>query len=182
VPRRVGIAAVLLLFGAALGWRAWFPSELADAEDAPRGVSLGPGVLYSTKLPDLQGHLQSLARWQGKIVVLNFWATWCEPCREEIPAFMRIQRTFAADGVVFIGIAVDTPDRVGAFVRSVGLDYPILLAENDGMELAGRAGDSAQALPFTAVVDRTGQVVRTRLGPYPAAALERSLRTLLAGR
>lgn len=173
--RRRAILGALAAVGVGAGLRAWLSSGEPAGDDMPRDINLSPGVLYSTRYPALDGRPTALAEWQGRVMVLNFWATWCAPCREEIPSFMRIARAFAARGVQFVGIAIDNRERVADFVRSVKLDYPVLLAEAEGMELAARAGDVRQALPYTAVVDRGGQVVRTRLGVYPAADLRRTL-------
>jgi thiol-disulfide isomerase/thioredoxin len=181
VSRRRAVLGALAAAAAVAGVRAWYRSDDADGPDTSRDVSLTPGVLYSTRYPALDGRPTSLAEWQGRILVLNFWATWCPPCREEIPSFMRIARAFAAKGVQFVGIAIDERERVVEFVRATRLDYPILLAESDGMALAARAGNVRQALPYTALVDRAGQIVRTRLGVYPADALQRALGELSSG-
>src|SRR5664279_1771691 len=79
--------------------------------------------LFATRLNDSDGKPQTISQWRGKTLVINFWATWCPPCREEMPAFSRLQTKYAANGVEFVGIALDTPDNVIAFLKQVPVSY-----------------------------------------------------------
>jgi thiol-disulfide isomerase/thioredoxin len=81
---------------------------------------------------DLAGKAQALRQWQGKVLVLNFWAPWCPPCREEIPDFIRLQERHGQAGLQFVGVALDDPDKVAAFVDETGINYPILLGGDAG--------------------------------------------------
>jgi thiol-disulfide isomerase/thioredoxin len=84
-------------------------------------------LIWSASLPDVEGNAQALRQWQGKVVVLNFWAPWCPPCRQEIPGFIRLQQRLGAQGLQFVGVALDAPAKVRAFVAETGVNYPILL-------------------------------------------------------
>ena len=123
-------------------------------------------------LPDADGHEQALAQWRGKVLVINFWATWCAPCREEMPQFVATQARDGAKGVQFVGIAVDDVDKVRVFAREIGLNYPTLIGGYGAIELSRTLGNDLAALPFTIVLDREGRVVHTQLGPLRAAKLD----------
>src|SRR5262245_22722504 len=81
-------------------------------------------ALAGLALPDASGKEQRLDQWRGKVLVVNFWATWCAPCREEMPEFIKAQSEFGASGLQFVGIAVDQPDKVQQFANEIGLNYP----------------------------------------------------------
>lgn len=130
-------------------------------------------------LPDVDGREQALAQWRGKVLVVNFWATWCAPCREEMPHFIAAQARDGANGVQFVGIAVDQADKVRDFAKEIGLNYPALIGGFGAIELSKALGNDLAALPFTIVLDRAGSVVHTRLGPMKAQELDALLRTLL---
>lgn len=122
--------------------------------------------LAEVSFNDLDGTPQRMDQWAGQILVVNFWATWCPPCKEEMPEFSRAQEEWGPRGVQFVGIAVDDPSEVRAYLATNPVSYPILMGERDGAEWATRLGDVFQVLPFTAVIDRSGQVVRSRSGAY----------------
>jgi peroxiredoxin len=160
----------------------------AAAVAAPLGVALfhsnngaardGSAIL-GIVLPDAQGREQALAQWRGKVLVVNFWATWCAPCREEMPQFVATQARDGAKGVQFVGIAVDDPVKVRAFAREIGLNYPALIGGYGAIELSKTLGNDLSALPFTIVIDRQGRVAHTQLGPLKAAKLDNLLSKLL---
>lgn len=137
-------------------------------------------ALMAIVLPDAQGREQALAQWRGKILVVNFWATWCAPCREEMPHFVAAQARDGAKGVQFVGIAVDEAAKVQAFAKEIGLNYPALIGGYGAIELSKTLGNDLSALPFTVVLDRQGRVVHTQLGPLKAAKLDDLLADLLA--
>lgn len=126
-------------------------------------------ALAGLALPDPQGKEQRLDQWRGKVVIVNFWATWCAPCREEMPMFVRLQRDRGAKGLQFVGIAVDQVDKVRQFAEEIGLNYPVLIGGYGAMELSKTLGNSLMALPFTVVVDREGRIAHTQLGPLKEA-------------
>jgi thiol-disulfide isomerase/thioredoxin len=153
------------------------------------GVGIGVAVwdrsppdaaaLLALSLPDTDGTPQSLRQWRGKVLVVNFWATWCGPCREEMPEFVRAQRDFGPKGLQFVGIAVDQRDKVVQFAKELGLNYPALIGGYDAMDLSKPLGNRLAALPFTVILDREGRVAHTQLGPLRPAQLRSIVANLL---
>src|SRR5512138_2832805 len=133
-------------------------------------------ALWQLDFPDVAGQRQPLARWRRQMLELNFWASWCAPCREEIPDFVALHREFAPKGVEFVGIAIDSPAQVRQFLQTLPVSYPVLIGEGAALNLARQLGDAGGALPYTIVFDRDGKVVLTRLGRLPRATLETALR------
>jgi peroxiredoxin len=162
----VAIAAVLAV-AAGVGLAVW--------DRAPRNAD----ALLALSLPDTGGDRQSLSQWHGKVLVVNFWATWCEPCREEMPEFVRAQSEFGARGLQFVGIAIDKPDKVDRFAKELQLNYPALIGGYDVVDLTRDLGNPLSALPFTVVLDRSGRVVQTHLGPFKPKELRALIADLL---
>ncbi len=135
--------------------------------------------LLALTLKDTSGAPQSMAQWTGKIVVVNFWATWCPPCREEMPGFERLSRQYADKGVQFVGISIDTAVKVRQFAMEIGVSYPLLLGDMATFDLVRNLGDSAQALPFTIILDRSGVPRRIKLGRLDETDLSAFLDLLL---
>lgn len=127
-------------------------------------IDAAPHAALKTELAMLDNGRASLAKWQGKVMVVNFWATWCAPCRKEIPEFIRMQAALEAKGVQFVGIAIDETDKVRQFAKEAGINYPTLIGEFDATELGKVLGNDVGALPFTVVFDRQGRVVKKILG------------------
>jgi thiol-disulfide isomerase/thioredoxin len=129
-------------------------------------------ALRSAAFPDLAGQTRTLGEWRGRVLVCNFWATWCAPCREEIPMLMAAGAKYAASGVEFVGIAVDNPSNVRQFTASFKISYLILLAEEGGLDLMRRLGNLAGGLPYTVVADRQGRIAHRKLGALKQDDLE----------
>jgi thiol-disulfide isomerase/thioredoxin len=119
-----------------------------------------------------------LSQWRGQVVVLNFWATWCAPCREEIPDFVALRTQYRPNGVEFIGIAIDNSASVEQFLQRLPVNYPILIGEGAAHRLARQLGNPSGALPYTIVLDRSGDVVLSHLGRLSRATLESALRKI----
>jgi thiol-disulfide isomerase/thioredoxin len=136
-------------------------------------------ALMAAKLPDLDARPQPLAQWRGKVLVVNFWATWCAPCREEIPELVRFQQEYGARGVQIVGIAIDGPDKVRPYAAKMKMNYPILIGDADGVELAQRAGNALGGLPFTVILDRQGNAIHSHLGGLNADKLLPIIKPLL---
>lgn len=143
-----------------------------DARTAkPESEPLAAAALSGLALPDVDGKEQRLDQWRGKLVVVNFWATWCAPCREEMPEFIKAQSELGPKGLQFVGIAVDQPDKVKQFAAEIGLNYPTLVGGFGAMELSKTLGNHLMALPFSVVMDRKGAIVYTQLGTLKADKL-----------
>jgi peroxiredoxin len=167
--RRIGAFALAgaIALAAGIGLALW-DRQAPDAKD-----------LLALSLPDTQGAKQPLAQWRGKVLLVNFWATWCGPCREEMPEFVRAQHDLGPKGLQVVGIAIDQPDKVSSFARELNLNYPALIATYETMDVARPLGDRLLALPFTVILDRQGHVVHTQLGPMKPAQLRSILDNLL---
>ena len=120
--------------------------------------------LYSTRLPDAGGVETPFRDVTGTVTVVNFWATWCTPCREEIPDFVKLQDEYQDRGVRFVGIAAEKVDKVPAFIQEFGINYTVLIGDAAAIELSRKLGDKAGGLPFTVVLDATGKLVHRELG------------------
>ncbi len=135
--------------------------------------------LFAASFPDLAGRSQPLAQWRGKVLVVNFWATWCPPCRQEMPGFVALQRKYGARGLTFIGIALDEGAKVRAFVTENEVNYPVLLGEDDAVDLARAIGNDRGGLPFSALLDRNGKIVAAKVGAWDEKKLEALIEPLL---
>jgi thiol-disulfide isomerase/thioredoxin len=141
-------------------------------------ASAAPGLM-AARLPDMNGKLRALEQWRGKVLVVNFWATWCGPCREEIPAFIKVQDKLGAKGLQIIGIAVDQQDKVRPYAAEMKINYPILVGDLEAIDLARQAGNRLGGLPFTVVFDRQGTAVHSQLGGINQQKLEALVQPLL---
>ena len=165
-----GLAAVI-----ALAAGLWF-GRSTMVDKSIEGQPASP--LLGVSLPDPSGQEQSLGQWKGKVLVVNFWATWCAPCREEMPMFMKVQRELGPKGIQFVGIAVDNADKVRQYAEELKLNYPTLIGGYGAMELSKSMGNTVMALPFTVIVDRAGRVAHTQLGPLKEDQLMSILRQI----
>ena len=137
-------------------------------------------VLMATPFPDLQGKPRRLLEWKGRVLVCNFWATWCAPCREEIPLLISIRDKYAAKSVEIVGIAVDNSSKVAEFAKSFSITYPILLSDAEGLDFMRKLGNSSGGLPYTVFFDREGRPAQQKLGALKAPELDRILAELTA--
>lgn len=149
-----------------------------------KGQASGAAANQSARRPDftlndLKNAPHQIGEWDGKVLVVNFWATWCPPCRKEIPQFIALQQEFGTRGLQFLGIAIDDPQAVGEFVQSLQLNYPILVGEQDAIDVAKTYGNLIGALPYTVVVDRKGTIVLTHQGELSGHQLEQVILRLI---
>lgn len=127
-------------------------------------------------LPDLDGNMHQLSDWDGKARLVNFWATWCAPCRREIPLLMKTQEAHADENIQIIGIAVDFVDQVTAYAQETQFNYPILVGQEDAMAAAEASGVSFIGMPFTMVITPSGELIKTHIGEI----LEEHIDSILA--
>ncbi len=153
----------------------------AGALVAPRMLQsrAGAAALRAARFPGLDGKLRRIAEWQGKVLVCNFWATWCPPCREEIPLLVSERDALASKGLEIVGIAIDSAANVVEFVKMTEISYPILIADASGIELMRELGNQSGALPYTVFLDRDGAIVARKLGALHRPELQRILQKLL---
>jgi thiol-disulfide isomerase/thioredoxin len=142
-------------------------------------VEVSAAAIQSARFTDGEGQPRTLGQFAGKTVVVNFWATWCTPCREEMPRFVELQDRYGARGLQFVGVAIDQADKVRAFADEIHLNYPSLIGGYGAIELSRTLGNGLGALPFTVVVDRSGAIVHTQLGPVKDAQLRSMIDQLL---
>ncbi len=136
----------------------------------PREIAV-PDYRPSFSLPDLSGRTRRIDEWDGSVVVVNFWATWCAPCRKEIPEFVALQEKYGAAGLQFVGVALDEAEQIKPFAESFGINYPILVGTLDALEIGRDYGNGRGGLPYTVVVDREGRVLYHKVGRVTTAEL-----------
>jgi len=123
-------------------------------------------ALEEISLPNLEGKMQNLSKWQGKTLIINFWATWCPPCLKEIPDFMALQAEFKDKNVQFIGIALEDLQTVADYNAQVNINYPILIGEFTGTQLARSWGNTLNTVPFTVVINPQGEIIHRQMGEF----------------
>lgn len=128
---------------------------------------------------DIDGQMRNSTEWEDNILVLNFWATWCPPCRAEIPAFVELQEQLGDQGVQFVGLAVDEKDLVVDFADTYGVNYPMLLGDLQAIELSKKLGNRLGGLPYTVVVRPGGELEHRQPGEMKKDELEVILQRLL---
>jgi len=159
------------------------PSALISSQQlSPAQEQAQADAVMGLTLPDLDGRPQAIAQWRDKILVVNYWASWCAPCVEEIPAFSRLQRQYAAQGVQFVGIGIDNVENMQAFVKATPISvkatpisYPLLVADPAASQMPGL---QIKGLPYTLVIGPDGRVQGSRLGRLDESRLNSILQRL----
>jgi peroxiredoxin len=158
------VAAVALAAGLSLALRHFSTGSGGSAD-----------VFFQQTFKDLDGVTVPMAQWKDRVVVVNFWATWCPPCVEEMPDLQRIHDDYAARGVVVVGLGIDSPSALKRFRDQHQLSLPLLAAGAAGSELGRALGNGSGALPYTVLVDRKGRIVQAHLGQVRPVDLRRWL-------
>lgn len=135
-----------------------------QAEAQARGAPGIPAELPEFSLQDRDGQPRSIRSWPDKSMIVNFWATWCAPCRREIPLLKTLQQRHGAEGFQVVGVAVDFREDVLKYAQDMAIDYPILIGEQDGLEAVNKFGMGTLGFPFTVFTDTQGRIVATHLG------------------
>ena len=139
----------------------------------------GAAELLAHAFVDLAGKPRRLVQWKGKVMVCNFWATWCAPCREEIPLLIAAQQQYDAKIVQIVGIGIDHADKIVEFSSQLKITYPLLVADASAVDTMKQLGNRSGGLPFTVVLDRGGAVASTKLGALKPGELDLILAPLL---
>ena len=162
----IGLGAAMLGFGVAR-----FVNVLSVA---------APAATTDFALRDLAGKTHSLADWRGKVVLLNFWATWCPPCRREIPLFIDLQRQYEQQGLQIVGISLDSPEAVARYWQEMRINYPLLIADETSYELMAAYGNRQGGLPYSVLIGADGKVADVKIGAYHREELEALLKPHLS--
>lgn len=182
------VAVAVLAVGLGVAAEHWLHGGAGSAETSQTATDTVPATstptsgavaqLLSAPLRDVGGKPQTLEPYKGRVLVVNFWASWCGPCVAEMPELVRLHDAYAGKGIQFIGIGVDSAQNVQNFLKKIPVDYPILVSGFGGADLARSLGNTAGALPFTVVIDANGVVRSTKLGQITPADLSKVLDTL----
>lgn len=187
------IGVIALVFALWEGWEIyhslqhWQPGHSAassplSSQSAPIAASPdAAALLRELTLPDLQQRPQSLRQWKGRVLVINFWATWCEPCKEEIPMLNQLQQTLGERQVRFVGIGVDEPSAILDYTQRQPFHYPVLTGTDQALALTRSLGNPQQGIPFTLVFDAQGHTVLEKLGRMQESELRQAIAAAGAG-
>ena len=168
------LLAVCLLAG--LGLQLKSPATPAQAAESP-AIST-----YQFALPDLTGQQQLSNQWHGKLLIVNFWASWCGPCLEEMPRFITLQKEYGDRGIQFVGIGIDQVEALAKIVDRLGVNYPILQGDFDAMQVAKQFGNTYGVLPYTCVITPEGELLTEIAGAVREGEMETLIRRYLADR
>lgn len=176
--RKIQIVRWTLIVAACLTAGLYFGRNLSlSIDDSGRLIPQPDLTNAATVLPDfvlsdLHGVPRPISDWSGQPILINFWATWCAPCRREMPLLQKLHEEFGNDGLQVIGIAIDRAPDVSAFTMETGITYPILVGQEDAIEVTDGFGLDFLGLPFTVLVDQDGQILKIQLGELHADDLK----------
>jgi len=168
--RSTSLILALAVLAAILG--GIIQHERQSPATEPAGGAIIGRRLPALVLSDLQGHPRRLTDYRGRHLLLNFWASWCGPCREEMPALDLAQQKFGDHGAIVLGIAMDEPERVRAFLSTHPVHYPILLGQLEAPSTSLQLGDRREILPFSVLVGKNGRILATHAGALSPAQLD----------
>lgn len=181
------LTGAALLGTAVLGGGLWYKLHKAEpiiAETASQ-VTTPDNPLFNEPRPDfalaeLDGTVRAVKEWDGKVIAVNFWATWCPPCKREIPSFNALQRELGPAGMQFVGIAVDDRSAVESYTKDTTIDYPVLVGdEGKTIAIAEQYGNATGILPYTVIIDRKGRIAYVQYGELPEELAREVIKSLL---
>jgi len=165
------IAALIAVF-AGMAFKKWHIEQQVAKQPMIK--------MLDFSLPDTQGVQHHISEWQGKILIINFWATWCPPCLKEIPEFINLQTELSTSNVQFIGIAIEDLEPVQQYLAKTPVNYPILIGGDAAISLSRQLGNIVNAVPFTLIVNPQGQVIHRHPGELSRKKLLEIIAPLLA--
>lgn len=174
----VGLLAATALAG------GFFVAQWVGRPNLPQGdqAAAMPKELVEFTLPDVNDKPHSINQWRGKLIILNFWATWCPPCREEIPIFIAMQEKYGDKGLQIIGVAIDKKQDVINYQDFNFINYPVLVGQEEVMGIMRQYGNRMGALPYSVVIGPQGRILGRKVGDYKRPELETLLEGLLPAR
>ena len=175
----VAVTAVALGIGIVTHWPA---SNGQRGETGLPAQSQSPMLSQARPdftMPDLSGTQRHIKEWDGKVLAVNFWATWCEPCKQEIADFNTLQKQYGNKGFQFIGVALDDLDAVQTYLKSSTISYPVLIGEDQAMTVASQYGDDEGVVPYTAFINRKGQIAYIQYGAMSQELARQVIESLL---
>lgn len=176
------ILVIIIAGGAGFGFQRYLQSQKGElAPVIPKAVHKD---IIGTQRPafeleDLEGKLRNIDEWNGKVLLVNFWATWCPPCKKEMPAFIELHEQYQSQGFEVLGIALDDKESVQDFVDTLGVNYTVFASEYAGLELSRLYGNRIGALPFSVFVGRDGKILLTKAGELTKQQVEQIIQPLL---
>jgi len=189
--RKVTLALTGLTLAVIAGLAGFYMHQASAPESMAAGAQIAAmsvveqddGIIGSSRpdfsLPDVTGQMRNISEWDGKVIAINFWATWCPPCIREIPEFIELQHRYEEQGLQFIGIALQRPEEVTEFMREKGMNYPVLAGEMAVIKIAESYGNDMGVLPYTVIIDREGRIHYVKRGPLAGKAAEAIISELL---
>ena len=165
-----GISLIALLGG--IFTSQWISKTGLASEPSVKAFFANPW-----QTPD--GKAVNSAEWQGKVLVVNFWASWCPPCVEEMPTLDLLQQEYLQQNVLFVGIGIDSPSNIREFLKSTAVSYPILIGGLEGSNLSKQMGNTQGALPYTVIIDTKGKSTYTKLGKISEDELRKAIKAAL---
>lgn len=181
--RKTSVLAPFLFCAALLGCseanEGAASSESGVGSTAPTTADLEHFQRIDFALPDLGGQSRKLSDWDGDLVLLNFWATWCPPCKKEMPMLQQRYEQHVDQGFTIVAVAVDELAATQAFVDSYGIEFPILIGQDDAIVIGRQYGNRIGALPYTVLIDRDGVVREMHRGEVTESDLDGWLETYL---
>jgi len=170
-------AVVIFLIGAVIGDFA-IKMLRQPPEPSAEAQTLIGSALPSYSLLGIDGVRENSAQWLGKVQLINFWATWCPPCKREIPALIKLQNDYRNQGLQVIGIALDNAEAVKQYAEEQGINYPVLVGDDDAVEVSVQLGNDMGILPYTVIVDQLGNISFIRYGEVDRESIENEITKL----
>ncbi len=165
---------IIMLFNLGNGFSEE-PEKPADSGIGPYTSNVWEAEPLSLK--DIEGVTRSLDEWKGKVILLNFWATWCPPCKREIPDFIEYQNHYGDAGLQIIGIGIDEPERIAEYSNTMGINYPVLIATDS--QMMSSWGNEQQVLPYSVIIDQTGEVRYIHRGELDQKVFDAEIKPLI---
>jgi thiol-disulfide isomerase/thioredoxin len=160
----IAVAALALVAGVVVS--QWLRQPSTAPAPAPTITGAMPERMVEFSLPDTEGKLRSINDWKGKTIILNFWATWCPPCREEIPLLVEVHEKFKSHGLVVVSVAIDKKDDIVNFIDSYFINYPVLVNDQENTQLMAQYGNRVATLPYSVIIAPDGRIIGNKKGAY----------------